>query len=142
MSNKKLILKLINQFLLYVNRLKELRTQNKDVTKKAFTDNWQLEWKIDRGLQLAIECAIAIGQEIVGVHGWRKPESYKDVFMVLQSNKVIDYDLCEELQELAAFRNRLVHEYLFLDRKQIYDIWQKKLSVLENFLRVISKLVK
>ncbi|HCC49946.1 MAG TPA: hypothetical protein DEQ86_01270 [Candidatus Jacksonbacteria bacterium] len=71
-----------------------------------------------------------------------KTDSYKEVFIILARNRLVDLKLSENLQQLAAFRNELVHEYLILNHQQIFDIWQHNLLALDQFLTVVSELVK
>ena len=72
---------------------------------------------------VAIQSAIDIGNRIISIMGWRRPESYRDVFEVLRENGVIDEKLASELQDLAGFRNVLVHLY-----------WRFRLERLKEFI--------
>ncbi|MBP1746913.1 MAG: hypothetical protein H6Q54_1528, partial [Deltaproteobacteria bacterium] len=70
----------------------------------------------ERYLQLSIECLLDIGNHIISDRGYRKPDTYADVFQVLADEKVISKKLLRELDGMAAFRNVLVHDYLRIDR--------------------------
>ena len=142
MPNKGVILKLIKQLQLYLHRLTELQKKNSRLTKQQFINDMEIQWQVERGLQLSIDCAIDIGKEVITAGGWKKPDSYKEVFIILAHNQAIDLELSKNLQKLAAFRNELVHEYLILNHEQIFDIWQTKLPVLEKFLKIVSMIVK
>lgn len=142
MSNKRIVIKLINQLKLYLHKLTELKKNYRDLSKKQFMGNMEIQWQVERGLQLAIDCAIDIGKEVIAAGGWQKPDSYKEVFKILNQHQAIDYNLSKGLQRLAGFRNELVHEYLILNHERIYDIWQKELKVLERFLKMAADLVK
>ncbi|GEM_PF-374202 len=72
---------------------------------------------------VAIQGAIDIGNRIISIMGWRRPESYRDVFEVLLENGVIEEKLAFKLQDLAGFRNVLVHLY-----------WRLRLERLKRFI--------
>ena len=42
---------------------------------------------------------------------------------------------------MAGFRNILVHEYLEIDRRRVYQILKDDLDDFERFIRAVSKLL-
>jgi uncharacterized protein YutE (UPF0331/DUF86 family) len=138
MSNEKILLQLITQLEEYIDRLKELQKYS----WQKFKNDWQVEYSISRGLQLVIECSIDLGKEIITGNKFKKPRFYKEVFIILRQQKVISYELSEEMERLVEFRNRLVHEYLYLDPKEIYNILKNDLKYFEGFLEEIGKYIK
>lgn len=137
MSNK-IILKIIDRLKEYLSKLKELQKYS----EKDFLTNWQIEWNIGRGLQLSMECAIDLGQEIITGKNLRKPSSYREVFIILEKAKIISSEISQKMQYLARFRNKLVHDYLFLDPKETYKTFQEYLPYLEKFLREVENYLK
>lgn len=138
MSNKKIVLQLITQLEEYIDRLKELQRHS----WQEFKNNWRIEYSISRGLQLVIECSIDLGKEIITGNKFKKPRFYKEVFIILRQQKVISHGLSEEMERLVEFRNKLVHEYLYLDPKEIYNILKNDLKYFEKFLDEIGKYIK
>jgi uncharacterized protein YutE (UPF0331/DUF86 family) len=78
---------------------------------------------------------------VISDQGYRKPESYADIFRILAEKEVIPADLCEELVGVAAFRNVLVHDYLRLDRRKVYQILGEKLPILKRMGQICSELL-
>lgn len=61
--------------------------------------------------------------------------------MVLYENRIVPEDLLPRLQEMASFRNLLVHDYTEIDPKQVYENWQNGLKDLEAFGKLIADLL-
>ncbi len=75
--------------------------------------------------QLAIECAIDIGSHIVSALDLGPVETYAKIFETLALNKIITRPLSEKMCRMTAFRNILVHEYLAVDLKLVFENIEK-----------------
>lgn len=93
----------------------------------------------ERLLQVSIETILNIGNHIIGSKGFRSPKDYADIFKVLEEQKLISPEFSVQLQQMAKFRNRLVHVYWDIDTFMIYDILQNKLGDFEKFAKIIIK---
>jgi len=51
----------------------------------------------------------------------------------------MDEDLAEKWKSMVGFRNILVHEYVDIDRRTVYDILQNALRDLEALKRVFAR---
>lgn len=140
MANKQIILSLLDQLRDYLGKMKELEAE---VTSwEALQEDWKTEWEIDRGLQLLVECCIDAGKEIITGLEIKKPSTYQEVFIILRQVKAISGKVGEKMQELAVFRNDLVHDYLYLDRRKIYDVFKNDLKYFEQYLLEIGEFLK
>lgn len=90
---------------------------------------------------MAIECVIDLGNHIISDMNYRKPESSRDIFLVLYENKVINDKLKNNLCNMVSFRNILVHDYLKLDRGIVYDIVMDRLGDIKSFVKVIKDFI-
>ena len=93
----------------------------------------------ERYLHLTIECLLDIGNHIIADQGYRKPESYGEIFEILAEEKIIPLELLQELAGMAAFRNVLVHDYLRLDLDVVYRVIKEKLKVFESLGEVYAE---
>ena len=50
--------------------------------------------------------------------------------------------IAEKLQELAGFRNELVHNYLYLDHKRTFNIFKNNFETFKNYSKKIEKFLK
>jgi len=95
----------------------------------------------ERYLQLSIECLLDMGNHIISDRGYRKPDTYAEVFEILADEKVISKKLLRDLEGMAAFRNLLVHDYLRIDLDKVYYILQSKIPCLEKLGIVFGRLM-
>lgn len=86
---------------------------------------------------VAIQSAIDMGNRIIAIEGYRKPETYRDVFVVLEETGEIPPSLSSKLQDLAGLRNALVHFYWKFQRERLLKFLKEDFLVLENFLRQV-----
>jgi uncharacterized protein YutE (UPF0331/DUF86 family) len=87
---------------------------------RAFSDRRD-EWAAERGLQLAAEVLLDIGNHILSAHFGVSPQDYEDIVTQLAAHGVIDADLHARLRGIGGFRNILVHDYLRIDRTKVAD---------------------
>ena len=110
--------------------LKTLRAMEK-FDLESFAADPFIHGAAERYLHLAIECLLDIGNHIIADRGFRKPETYGEVFEILAEESVISPELMRELVGMAAFRNVLVHDYLKLDLAKVHQVVRDKLKVFE-----------
>lgn len=88
---------------------------------------------------VAIESCIDMCNHVISRNGYRVPEDYGDTFRVMGDVGAIDSDFSEELTNMAKFRNRLVHLYLEIDDRQLYEILQTRLDDFKKFLDSMAR---
>lgn len=95
----------------------------------------------DRNLQVAIERCIDIANHIIAAQGLRLPQSSGDAFSVLAEASLLPADLAERLARAAGLRNIIVHEYLQVDRRLLFESLSQ-LSDLTEFARHMVALLE
>lgn len=134
MVNKDVLMSRMDKLKEYVDFLETIKKHEKEHYKQ----DPYLYGASERFLHLAIECAIDIGNQVISDMRYRKPDSNRDVFVVLAENKVIPQELSEKLADMASFRNILVQDYLKLDRGIVYDIITGNLTDFKSFAKQIA----
>ncbi len=71
----------------------------------------------------------------------RVPEDYAGCFAGLSQAGIISADLSFRLQQMARFRNLLVHVYWNIDFDRVFDALDTDLDDLEAFSRTIASLL-
>ncbi len=138
MPNKQSIYNYIDNLKEILERLVKFRAHSlEDFQKKD-----DLQWALDRGIQLAVQCCIDIGDEIITGLNFRKPMNYQEIFDVLLQHNIIEIELANKLKQLVRYRNELVHEYWRLDIKENYRILNEDISFFEQYLAKIGALLK
>ncbi len=90
---------------------------------------------------VAIEAAIDAGQHIVASEDLTPPSTFAGVFASLVEGGVIDADLGGSAQDMARFRNLLVHGYADIDDRRVVEIARTRLDDLRNVASTLASLV-
>src|SRR3989344_8363127 len=76
---------------------------------------------VDRRLQVAIESCIDMATMIVAALSLKRRDEAAGVFRELSLAKIISRDLAEKMAKACGLRNVLVHEYVDIDYKIVYE---------------------
>jgi uncharacterized protein YutE (UPF0331/DUF86 family) len=68
----------------------------------------------------------------------RAPQDYADVFRILGEAGILPQDLTEPMQDMARFRNLLVHLYRTIDQERVFNNLPHRLTVLERFVQILA----
>ena len=90
---------------------------------------------------VAIEAAIDASRLFALSAGLRAATSFADSFVVLGESGHLDADLVEHLQDMARFRNLLVHGYAVVDDARVVEILKTQLDDLDEFRRSLARAV-
>lgn len=107
-----------------LSRLAPLLVQlerTRSVGEAAYLASDDLRAATERRLQLAIQICVDIGAHIVSELNARAPSDYADVFTSLAEVGQIDADLATRMARAARQRNLLVHAYIDLDDRQVFE---------------------
>lgn len=110
-------------------RLEQLRPLPRD---RFLSDQDVLDIACYR-LLVAIEAALALCFHISAKRLHQVPDEYAGCFATLQQAGLLSSELTLHLQQMARFRNLLVHVYWKIDYGQVYDVIQTRLDDLRAF---------
>lgn len=105
-------------------------------------ENYEIRSAVERNFQLAIECAIDIGEIIISKEGFERPEDYRNVFLILGRHGVLPKDFAEKFSSAAGFRNFLVHIYEEVSPRIIQKFLVENLEDFDAFALYIAEYVK
>ena len=91
-------------------------------------------------LQRACESVTDLAMYIVSTRKLGLPQTKKDVFKILEDNKIIDNKMSKNMQSMVGFRNIAVHDYKNIDEKILQDVIENNLDELIVFARIILNL--
>jgi len=89
-----------------------------------------------------VEACIDIANYIISVRGFRRAEEYSEMFKVLKEEGVIGKGLATKLEDMARFRNLLVHRYGEVDNRRVLEIIKYNLKDIREFEREIVEFVR
>lgn len=87
---------------------------------------------------VAVEAAIDSCRHIVASEGLRAPTDFADAFAALGEGGFLPADLVPALQDMARFRNLLVHGYARVDDARVVEVLRTRLGDLEAFRRSVA----
>lgn len=105
------------------------------VTLEEYLEDPRVHGSIERFLHLTAECAIDIASHLVSDQALGAPETYRDVFRILENAGQMPAGLASQMQAWAGFRNVLVHLYEGLDRERCWRAAREQLGELDDFAR-------
>lgn len=107
-----------------INKLEEL----KQLSEKEFLGDFRNIYSAKYLLQTSIEAMLDISNHIVARNQWSKIESNRDSFEALYKNGIIPQEYIDRFFLMAKFRNRIVHMYIDIDDKVIYNILKNNIQ--------------
>ncbi len=133
--DKNIILRKISELDMYQMQIEEFAL----TTLQEYTSDWKVQRIIERTLQMMIETCADIAHHIISDKAMRSPMSYADTFKVLHENHIIDAELFPAMDNMAKFRNIVVHRYENVDAEIILIILKKHLGDFVLFRNSILK---
>lgn len=88
-------------------------------------------------LQLAAQAALDVASHIVSDDHLGEPETSRDLFGLLARHGWIEGDLAAKLEDMAGFRNVLVHGYADVDLGVVEDVVRHRLDDLLALVKAI-----
>jgi uncharacterized protein YutE (UPF0331/DUF86 family) len=80
----------------------------------------QLQWAVERGLQLAAEALFDAGNHILAGAFQETVDEYREIPRQLAARGVLQAETAARLESLAGFRNVLVHDYTDVDLSRVH----------------------
>lgn len=97
---------------------------------------------IKYNLIVAIQGCIDICNHIVAKKGGRAPQDYGDCFRLMAELGILEKDISDRLVQMTKFRNLLIHLYWEVDDERVYQILNKNLGDIDQFLDAIGSFLK
>jgi uncharacterized protein YutE (UPF0331/DUF86 family) len=110
----------------------------KGYSKAQVYEDIDLKGAVERYPYLAAQSAIDLAEALITFKNLRKPTTMAESFRILQEAGMLPAELAENLVRMTGFRNILAHAYEDVDPDILYDVLQKRLTNLAEFLDKIS----
>jgi uncharacterized protein YutE (UPF0331/DUF86 family) len=120
-----------------VTRLEEFRA----LSLEAFLADRDVLDVASYRLLIAIEASLALCYHVSAKRLHKVPEEYAACFDLLYEAGLIPETLTKHLQQMARFRNLLVHVYWKIDYSQVYNVIRNNLGYLRAFASAMAQLV-
>ena len=117
----------------HLNRIFEKR----DITLGTFLKDIDIQESILFNIQMAVQNCIDIAAHIISDEGFGVPGSTNEMFYLLEENGYLDNEITENMVKAVGLRNLVVHEYSKIDLERIFEVAQKDITDLNEYLRSI-----
>ena len=119
----------------YVSALREY--QQYDI--EEIRNNRTLRGAVERYMEVSLACMIDICEMIISAEKLKRPDTYREVILVLGQHEILPEEFAKKLAPAAGFRNVLVHMYADIDLGKLYSHLQNDIDDLELFAGYIAK---
>lgn len=120
-------------------RLEHLRTRVRALKRfqalslEAYLADFTSQSAVERHFQVAIECCTDIAAHTVAIKGLKRPNKRRDVFLSLAEGGYLESDYAAVMSDMVGLRNRLVHLYMVIEPKKMYQYLQEDIVHFETF---------
>lgn len=138
MVNGEVILRKIEKLKEYVEGLRSAD----DITWERYQKNKRDRAFIERYIHMAIQTVFDITRHIISYKGWKVPDNYRETFSILAEGGVLPDEKVSDFQNMASFRNLLVHYYDKIDDEIVFGIFKNRLGDFDLFRDYIVEYLK
>jgi uncharacterized protein YutE (UPF0331/DUF86 family) len=135
MVKKEVIRKRLNKVDEYLGILYKLKKYNYE----QFMENPEHYGSAERFLHLVIEALSDIGNHIIADENLGAVNWLSDIPRIFRKKNIIDDKTQDSWIKMIGFRNTLVHEYIEIDRKIVFNVLQNNLHELESLKKVMAQ---
>jgi uncharacterized protein YutE (UPF0331/DUF86 family) len=138
MVNDEIILRKTQKLKEYTDELR----QAKDITWEKYQKNIRDRAFVERYIHIAIQTVFDIANHIISYEEWKEPDTYRETFSILASHGVLTEEKVTDYQNMASFRNMLVHHYESVENEVVFGIFKNRLGVFDLFRGFILEYLK
>ena len=133
MVDRDLILAKAGSVKRHLNRILEKR----DTNVQTFLHDIDRQESILFNLQMAIQTCIDIAAHIISAEGFGVPGSTSEMFYLLEENGYLPGSLADKMVKAVGLRNLIVHEYTKIELERVFEIAEKDIDDLDEYLIAI-----
>ena len=91
----------------------------KNRSDKEILSDLHIYYSLEHMLQIAIQIILDIGTHILAEEFHENPQSYAEVIVSLGKHEIVSAKFANEQEEMAKFRNKLVHGYDTVEKDKV-----------------------
>lgn len=113
--------------------------QYRDTTTTTLRNTIETRYVVERGLQLAIQNLLDIGNHILTMLGHHTIDNYADIITGLARAKVIPASFSRRIIKMPGLRNILVHEYVRVNPAKLRTILKDHVDDFPRFAAYVER---
>lgn len=99
----------------------EILVKLKTINEEKFATNPEIFKLAERCLETSIQAILDICHHIIADNNLTRPRDNKHALEIIAAKKIIPLSFAKRIEPMVGLRNILVHEYIEIDPKQIYQ---------------------
>jgi uncharacterized protein YutE (UPF0331/DUF86 family) len=135
MIDRDLVRRKLSRLNMYLDKLAPIAAR----TFKDYVSDFYLKFSGERLIQLIVECASDINNHVVLELKQRPPEDYASSFIRAAEVGLISRELADLLKGSGGMRNIIVHEYIEIDDKKVFDVLPKAISGFKKYIKQVDR---
>lgn len=108
----------------------------------AFAEEPRTYWAVEKGLERCIQNVLDVSAHVLAALGGPVPDDYGSLLVELGRQHILPAEFALRVSPMAGFRNILVHEYLEVDLREVYDALQNRLDDFRTFADYIVRFLE
>lgn len=112
------------------------------LTLAEYLGNKDRQAIVERRLQIAAQVCVDVGASVVAEYGLAAPDDLPNIFVTLGNAGLIPQELGQRMVGLTRFRNILVHDYLTIDPKIVFERSTAELVDFDDFGKALVALIE
>ena len=117
-----------------VIELEKIKQEVKSVSD--LEKDYRKEALVERLFQIGLEAVLDIGRTIISMENLPRPLENKDIFKILGKAGIFSEDFGKRAEGMGGFRNILVHGYMIIEEKRVFENLQQ-LGLFKEFIEFI-----
>ena len=109
---------------------------------EEFASEIEVYSAVERNLQLSVEALTDMASHVVVDEDLGTFERARDLPGILEEHELIREDDRKTWEDMISFRDVLVHEYVDIDRRAVYDVLQHQLDDIHRLSHVFDRFLE
>jgi uncharacterized protein YutE (UPF0331/DUF86 family) len=138
MVNKSMV---VSRLAFIEDALKEMNTLG-SIEKEGFLRDKTKVAAVESYLRRSLEALFDVGRHVLVHSGWHEYSmEYKSIAKGMVEKRIVSECLQDKLQQIAGYRNRLVHFYHEITPKELYQIIQEDIGDIGEIVKEIKEYI-
>jgi uncharacterized protein YutE (UPF0331/DUF86 family) len=121
-----------------LKKLYYIRKENP--TLNQFGTSWKDKDSAERNIQKIVEAVIDIGKMLIAEKRLREPASNREVFEILEENRIFPLEFMPLIDKMIGMRNIIVHGYNRIDESIVFGVPKKNLADIKKLNAILKKI--
>ena len=132
----------VNQKLKKLEEAVKMLEEYKKVAEKDFLEDATISGATIHYLVLGIGVIIDTGNHFLVEAFQEHADSYEEIILELGEKKIVPEDFAKNNAEMTKFRNLLIHEYVKIDLKRVYQNLQEAPDIFRKFAEYYTEFLE